>query len=86
LILYVVDDVIGFGFANIQIVQNLAEVWRKKGADVSTIDGVHIQTNDFWVQLRKSNTEPVVRVISEARTIEEATRICNEFMQLLGTK
>lgn len=66
--------------------QNLAEEWRKKGAEVSTIDGVHIQTNDFWVHLRKSNTEPVVRVIGEARTVEEATKICEEFMVLLVGK
>lgn len=43
----------------------VAEEWRKKGAEVTTIDGVHIQTEDFWVHLRKSNTEPVVRVIAE---------------------
>jgi phosphomannomutase len=66
-----------------KIVQNLAEEWRRKGATVTTIDGVHIETNDFWVHLRKSNTEPVVRVIGEARIVEEATRICNEFMQQL---
>jgi phosphomannomutase len=63
------------------IILKVAEEWRKKGAEVSTIDGVHIQTEDFWVHLRKSNTEPVVRVIAESRSMEEATRVCTTFMK-----
>jgi phosphomannomutase len=65
------------------IIMKVAEEWRKKGAELSTIDGVHIQTDDFWVHLRKSNTEPVVRVIAESRSMEEATRICTTFMKEL---
>jgi len=62
------------------VVLSLAEEWKKKGAEVSTIDGVHIQTKEFWVHLRKSNTEPVIRVIAEARSLDEATKICQTFM------
>lgn len=49
--------------------------------ELSTIDGLHIQTNDWWVHIRKSNTEPIVRVIAEARTEEEATLIAKKFLE-----
>jgi len=39
-----------------------------QGAQCSTIDGIRIDTPDGWVHLRPSNTEPVIRLIAEART------------------
>jgi phosphoglucomutase len=36
--------------------------------DITDIDGVKIDFPDRWVHLRKSNTEPIIRVYSEART------------------
>ena len=41
-------------------------------AKVNDIDGVKIDFPDKWVHLRKSNTEPIIRVYSEAHTMEEA--------------
>lgn len=39
---------------------------------VTDIDGVKIDFKDSWVHLRKSNTEPIIRIYSEAKTVEEA--------------
>jgi phosphomannomutase len=43
-------------------------------------DGLKIDTPDWWIHLRKSNTEPIIRVIGEARTKELATQWCEKFM------
>lgn len=50
-------------------------------ASVSDIDGLKIDFPDRWVHLRKSNTEPVVRVCSEAETIEHADDLGNQLMR-----
>lgn len=42
---------------------------------LTTIDGVKIDFADSWVHLRKSNTEPIIRIYSEAHTMEEAQRL-----------
>ncbi len=44
-------------------------------------DGLKIDFPDSWVHLRKSNTEPIIRIIAEARTKEEATRLVDRFQQ-----
>lgn len=51
-----------------------------KGGNVTTIDGVKIDFPDRWVHLRKSNTEPIIRVYSEAPTAAEAQEIGEKFM------
>ena len=52
-------------------------------AQVNDIDGVKIDFPDKWVHLRKSNTEPIIRVYSEANTIEEADAIGKKLMQVV---
>ena len=49
----------------------------------NTIDGVKIDFEDGWVHLRKSNTEPIIRVYSEAGSEAEARRIGERFMKEL---
>lgn len=51
--------------------------------DVSDIDGVKIDFPDKWVHLRKSNTEPIIRVYSEAHTEDEAKQIGAEIMDII---
>lgn len=46
----------------------------------STIDGLKIEFGKQWVHLRKSNTEPVIRIYSEAPTMEEADALANEII------
>ena len=50
---------------------------------INDIDGVKIDFPDKWVHLRKSNTEPIIRVYSEAATLEEADRLGKEIMQVV---
>ena len=53
------------------------------GLKIITIDGLHISGSDWWVHLRKSNTEPIVRVIGEAPTAAAAEAHCKEYMNKL---
>ena len=48
---------------------------------VSTIDGVKIDFPDGWVHLRKSNTEPIVRIYSEASTEARANELAQQVMK-----
>jgi len=52
-------------------------------AQVNDIDGVKIDFPDRWVHLRKSNTEPIIRVYSEAQTIEQADELGKKLMQVV---
>lgn len=51
--------------------------------DVTDIDGVKIDFPDKWVHLRKSNTEPIIRVYSEAHSMKEAEKIGGEVMNVI---
>ena len=50
---------------------------------VNDIDGVKIDVPDKWVHLRKSNTEPIIRVYSEASTMEAADALGKQIMQVV---
>ena len=64
----------------------LAEIAaRYSNEEVSTIDGVKITWSDRWVHLRKSNTEPIVRVYTEAPSTTEATELGQNFMDLIAS-
>lgn len=52
-------------------------------ATVNDIDGVKIDFPTKWVHLRKSNTEPIIRVYSEAQTMEEADQLGKRLMQVV---
>ena len=52
-------------------------------AKVNDIDGVKIDFPDKWVHLRKSNTEPIIRVYSEAKSIEAADELGKRLMQVV---
>lgn len=51
---------------------------------VTDIDGVKIDFPDKWVHLRKSNTEPIIRVYSEAGTMEEADALGKQIMDVVN--
>jgi len=59
-----------------------------KNEDITTIDGVKIDFADEWVHLRKSNTEPIIRIYTEAPTQEQADalalRIIDEIKAVAG--
>lgn len=54
-----------------------------KDEQVNDIDGVKIDFADSWVHLRKSNTEPIIRVYSEAATMEAADALGKKIMQVV---
>ena len=51
--------------------------------DVTDIDGVKIDFPDKWVHLRKSNTEPIIRIYSEASTMKEAEAAGAEIIEII---
>ena len=54
-----------------------------KDEKINDVDGVKIDFPDKWVHLRKSNTEPIIRVYSEAYTQEEAEEISCQVMKVI---
>ncbi len=50
------------------------------GEKISTIDGVKIDLDEGWVHMRKSNTEPIIRVYAEAGSAEAANQLGQRFM------
>mgnify|MGYP002984109170 CR=1 FL=1 len=55
-----------------------------KNEEINDIDGVKIDFPEKWVHLRKSNTEPIIRVYSEAHTQEEAEEIGQQIMKVIA--
>lgn len=54
-----------------------------KDEEVTTIDGVKIDFAENWVHLRKSNTEPIIRVYTEAKSQEEADQLAKDMMTVV---
>jgi len=55
--------------------------WKnKEGVVLTGGDGLRIDTPEYWVHMRKSNTEPIVRVIGEHTDAAQAQTICERFM------
>ena len=48
--------------------------------EINTIDGVKIDFYDHWVHLRKSNTEPIIRIYTEAKSQEEADHLADKII------
>lgn len=63
-------------------VDNILKKMKEKYANeqVNDIDGVKIDFADSWVHLRKSNTEPIIRIYSEAHTEAEADNLAKKIM------
>lgn len=59
-----------------KLLQSIQEHFKTE--KVTTIDGVKIDFADKWVHLRKSNTEPIIRIYAEAKSMEEADGLIEE--------
>ena len=57
---------------------------RFAGEKVTDIDGVKIDFDDSWVHLRKSNTEPIIRIYSEASTKERADELAENIKKIVS--
>ena len=53
------------------------------GERITDIDGVKIDFADSWVHLRKSNTEPIIRIYSEAATMEQADALAASIKEVI---
>lgn len=63
------------------ILSTVAEKY--KDQQVNTIDGVKIDFPDRWIHLRKSNTEPIIRIYAEAPSEEEANTLAQQIIQVI---
>jgi phosphomannomutase len=52
-----------------------------KDEEISTIDGVKIDFENEWVHLRKSNTEPIIRIYTESMTQKAADELAERIMK-----
>lgn len=70
------------------ILEKVKANYAKQDMKLNTIDGLKIEFATEWVQLRKSNTEPIIRVYAESKNEESANKLANkiisEIEQLIG--
>jgi phosphomannomutase len=65
--------------------KNLDKLKRKHAqGKINLIDGVRIDFEDTWIHIRKSNTEPIFRVIAEAKSKKKAEELVAESLKILG--
>ncbi len=55
-----------------------------QNSEITTIDGVKIDFPDSWVHMRKSNTEPIIRIYTEAGSQQDADDLARRFIQELA--
>ena len=67
-----------------KVLASVKELYRNER--VNDIDGVKIDFKDGWVHLRKSNTEPIIRVYSEAATMAEADALAQSVMKVITSQ
>jgi phosphomannomutase len=60
------------------IIKRLTDLY--KNARMITDDGLKIDFDDHWVHFRKSNTEPIIRIITEAGTAGEAGELSKKYV------
>lgn len=58
---------------------------RYQNEQLTTIDGVKIDFPKSWVHLRKSNTEPIIRIYTEAKSQKEADALADKFIEEIGS-
>ena len=64
----------------------LVEIKRRYADEqINDIDGVKIDFADSWVHLRKSNTEPIIRIYTEAKSMQEADDLAQKFIAEIRT-
>ncbi|MBS3914463.1 MAG: phosphoglucosamine mutase [Bacteroidetes bacterium] len=65
-----------------QVLASLRDKYKKN--PVNTIDGVRIEFDEDWVHLRKSNTEPIIRIYAESSTQNTADALAKKIIQDIG--
>jgi len=62
-----------------EILKNLKNKFQNM--QINDEDGIRIDTDEYWVNFRKSNTEPIIRITCEAKSIEKANDIANCYFE-----
>jgi len=65
-----------------QIIKKLID--KLSGKKVNILDGVKIDEEDYWVHLRKSNTEPIIRIIAEAKSVKAVKSVIQEYSAIIA--
>lgn len=64
-----------------ELIQKLIDHFLKQ--KINTEDGLRVDFEDHWVHFRKSNTEPIIRIIVEAKTETEANKFSDDYLQTI---
>lgn len=69
-------------------VKNLQDIYSKFSEEFSafskeTLDGLRLASEDSWIHIRPSNTEPIIRVIAEARTKKDLNSLLDRTGSLM---
>ena len=68
--------------SDLKILELLKEKYQNE--QITTIDGLKIDFKDGWVHLRKSNTEPIIRIYAEAPKQDQAQEIIRQVNSVIG--
>jgi len=63
------------------IMQKVPEIFQKYKLDKT--DGIKVLGDKFWIHIRKSGTEPIIRVYVESETKEKSEKLCEETIEIL---
>lgn len=66
------------------LLSKVQQHYAAQNVEMSTIDGVKIDFEDEWVHLRKSNTEPIIRVYTESTSQESADKLAQKMNSLIA--
>jgi len=65
------------------ILRKIEEQVKDQCKDINKVDGLKLEFGHEWVHLRKSNTEPIIRIYTESRTEAEADALAKRFVELI---
>ena len=65
-----------------ELIQELIDHFSKQ--KINTEDGLRVDFEDHWVHFRKSNTEPIIRIITEAKSQNQAEKFSDEYVSLIN--
>ena len=51
---------------------------------ISEIDGLKIYGDDYWIHIRKSNTEPIIRIIAESPDLSRSEKLCFDLEKIIN--
>lgn len=63
-----------------KVLADVKEIYQKQNAQITDIDGVKIDLKDGWVHLRKSNTEPIIRIYTESTSQQNADNLAQNMI------